>query len=398
MALSRPNDAARELSMEPPEALPGLAGRLFGEPYCFDFFQSVRLLQRLYPTQPRVGRGGPPSEEVVRFRSLVSLSFPPSAIYDLVPRTSSRSFALMTQAFLGLAGPSGVLPRHYTELLIRLQKDLKGPDRYTLRDWFDLFNHRMVSFFYRAWEKYRFPLAFELREHEKADPDPFTKALLSYTGLGLSPLRGRVRITTPLNGSGKLQRRDLAKVDDLAILYYAGYFAHRPRNAISLKGLIEDFFEVLARVEQFRGQWLHLEPESQTRLGNADSANQLGFSAMAGERVWDVRSKIRIRLGPLPYKTFLSLIPDTTTIPERKAFFILSHLVRLYVGPELDFEVQLILRAPDVPNAELSDGEELGPRLGWNTWVRSLPMDRDAEDAVFQGDDRFVLLDESGPS
>src|SRR5262249_44419079 len=156
-------------------------------------------------------RGGPAGDEVARFRAHTSLAFPPSAIYDLSPRTASRPFAYLTQTFLGLTGPSGVLPRHYTELLIRIQKDSRETEKYALRDWFDIFNHRFVSLFYRAWEKYRFPLAFELGEYKKAEPDPFTKALLSYSGLGLPSLRNRVRITAPLPSTGRPQHKTLAR-------------------------------------------------------------------------------------------------------------------------------------------------------------------------------------------
>src|SRR5207249_1457282 len=137
-----------------------------------------------------------------------------------------------------------------------------------------------------------------------------------------------------------------------------------------------------------RGQWLHLDPDSQTCLGREGGAGGLGASAVAGERVWDLRNKIRLRVGPLSYGQFLGLLPDRTPAPGRKAFFLLTHLVRLYVGPELDFDVQLILGADDVPESYLGDAEESdGARLGWNTWVRSLATSDDADDAVFEGDE-----------
>ena len=77
---------------------------------------------------------------------------------------------------MGLTGPSGVLPRHYTELLYKIERDVRTPEKHALRDWFDLFNHRFVSLFYRAWEKYRFYIPFERGDYDGAEPDPFTSA------------------------------------------------------------------------------------------------------------------------------------------------------------------------------------------------------------------------------
>ena len=105
------------------------------------------------------------------------------------------------------------------------------------------------------------------------------------------------------------------------------------------------------------------------------------------------RSKIRIRLGPLSYFQFLQFLPDRSPERSRKAIFLLGHLVRLYVGPELDYDVQVILQAADVPPLQLTESPALGPgpRLGWNTWVCSGPLDRDADDAAFEGDEVFWL-------
>ena len=113
----------------------------------------------------------------------------------------------------------------------------------------------------------------------------------------------------------------------------------------------------------------------------------LGVSAVAGERVWDVEGKFRVRLGPLSLATFLAFLPDPDPVPERKAFFVLSHLIRLYVGPELDFDIQLVLRAAEVPPCRLGTDQPTA-RLGWNTWfgwLGTTPRDRDADEAVFEG-------------
>jgi type VI secretion system protein ImpH len=357
-----------------------VAEHLFAQGFDFRFFQAVRLLQLLDPTRQPVGRAGLPREEAVRFRAHLSLNFPASEVYEILSRGEGRPVPLMTVTFMGLTGPKGVLPSHYTELLLRLEREARGEVRHALRDWFDLFNHRLISLFYRAWEKYRFPLAYERREAFGAEPDPFTNSLFSLIGLGLRPLRGRLRVEK-VTAEGR--RELLGRIDDLALLHFSGLLAQRPRSVIGLRTLLENYFGLPLQVIQFRGQWLGLDATNQSHLGGGNSL--LGMNLVAGERVWDVQSKVRLQLGPLRRAQFDALLPDRSPVAERKVFFLLCHLTRLYLGPDFDFDVQLVLRAADVPACQLAQSEGLGPRLGWNTWLCSQPVTRDAEDAVFEG-------------
>lgn len=365
-------------------AAASLAERLFAEGYAFDFFQAMRLLEKMSPERGQVGHESPPATEVARFRAQLALNFPASAIYEIERPTELTPAPTLTVTFLGLMGPSGILPRHYTEMLMRA-KDVKGPERFVARDWFDLFNHRLISLFYRAWTKYRFWLAYERGECTQAEPDLFTECLFSFIGMGTRSLRNRLRVAVrPAADTGQRQRV-LARVEDLALIYYAGLLSHRPRCAISLERLLADYFGVPVRVVQFQGQWLRLDPESQSQVSGLDEKSALGMNAVVGDRVWDIRSKIRICLGPLGYERFASFLPDQSPAPQRKDFFRLMHLVRLYVGPELKVDVQLILKASDIPRCKMLHERDKGPRLGWNTWMTSRPMQRDSDDAVFDG-------------
>jgi type VI secretion system protein ImpH len=359
-----------------------LEERLYQEGFAFDFFQAIRVLERLEPKRRPIGLTGPPAAEVARLRAHLSLSFPPSALYDVERPTAVQAPPTMTVTFLGLTGPSGILPRHYTELLLRLDREAKGPEKHALRHWLDLFNHRLMSLFYRAWEKYRFYIPYERGEYARAEPDAFTQCLFSLIGMGEPALRGRLRIAVRSEQDLHSPERIHARVDDLALLYYSGFLAHRPRCAVALEAMLLDYFQLPIGIEQFHGQWLGIDPADQTQLG---SVGQLGVNTVAGERVWDVQSKVRVRLGPLAYRDYESFLPDRLPTSERKAFFLLSHLVRLYVGLDMDFDVQLVLRAAEVPACRLEVNGGLGPRLGWNTWLHCGSMPRDAEDTVFEG-------------
>jgi type VI secretion system protein ImpH len=358
---------------------------LFREPYLFDFFQAVRLLEKLQPEAQPVGRGGPPEAEVARFRALPSLDFPASALHRLDRGDSDVPVPAMTVTFLGLTGPSGVLPRHYTELLLRLYRDVRGPERTSLRAWLDLFNHRLISLFFRAWEKYRFYIAYERGEYERREPDLFTRALFSLIGLGMPSLRNRLRVAAAEGEGAQARERVLARVEDLALLRYGGLLARRPHNPVSLEAVLRSYLKLPVQVQQFQGQWFRLDAQNQSALGGPNPASAMGVNVVVGERVWDVQSKIRIRIGPLSYERFQEFLPDRSPVPQRKLVFLVAQLVRLYVGLEIDVDIQLILQAPEVPACKLGRPVTgLGSRLGWNSWSRSRPMRRDADDAVFQ--------------
>ena len=245
------------------------------------------------------------------------------------------------------------------------------PRSTALRDWLDLFNHRLVSLFYQAWEKYHFFVPFERGEYDGPEPDPFTNCLYSLIGLGSRPLRGRLRVTARdrFDDDGEPQERVLARIEDLVLLHFSGTLGHRPRSAVALEAMLQDYFRVPTRIDQFQGQWLQLEPSSRTHLHGLRGNNQLGVSAVAGDRIWDRQSKFRVRLGPMTYSRFTEFLPDRDLVTERKTFFMLVHMIRLYAEPTLDFDVQLVLKAEDVPDCQLTGDGTFGARLGWNTWL-----------------------------
>lgn len=364
------------------------------EPYRFEFFQAVRLLQQFHPECSRLGYSWSTSQEVVRLRAMPTLAFPPSELVELQQPTFERSQSLLTVACFGLYGAGGALPNHYTQMILDLERDVRGPERRALREWFDIFNHRLASLFYRAWEKYRIAIPFERGAAFDRSPDAFTSMLLSFTGIGQPALRHRFSIypkkpalvqddqeVTPTNR--------LAGIEDVALLHYTGLLSsRRPRNAWGLGAIIQDYFELAVRVQQLCGQWLSIPCAGVTQLG---SMGTLGLNAVAGSQVWNIQSKFRLVIGPLPWDRFLDFLPDRAPIPERKSLFLLMQLVRFYVGVEFDFEVQLLLDRHTVPAAKLDSSSSFGLRLGWNSWiVQETPL-HDLGDAVFQGEEVHVL-------
>lgn len=332
---------------------------VFAQGYRFEFFQAVRLLERLFPSRKPVGGSASPSEEVVRFATRLSLVFPPSEIHEITagpkdPETGKDSPHHMTVSFMGLTGPLGVLPRHYTEFLLERdwQKD------HAAREFFNLFTHRLVSLFYRAWGKYRCAIGFERMARQDTQPDLFTEALYALAGLGQEGLRRRI----PLRGK--------------PLLFYAGLLAQRPHSAASLAGILRDHLSVPVAITQFVGRWMALSREDWTSLGNHGSNNVLGTSVLLGETVWEAQSKFQVRIGPLSYQQYRQFLPGGSALESTR------ELARFISAPELEFEIQLSLSASEVPGCRLVTEGEGRTQLGWSTWLGLLPRSQHADDLV----------------
>ena len=251
---------------------------LESEPFRFKFFQAVRLLLRIYPDRETVGQFVNPANEVVRFSANTPVSFPPSQIHGIDWHENDKNKTggqapTMTVNFMGMTGPSGVLPIAYSELVL---DRLRARD-HTLHDFLDIFNHRMISLFYRAWEKYRFSL-----QYERGERDHLGQLLLDFIGLGTAGLQNR------------------QDVSDDALIYYAGLLAQRPRSAIGLQQVLSEYFEVPVEIDQFSGCWYRLAAgESDQSCSESNSySDWLGLGAIVGDEVLDQQAGICVRIGP----------------------------------------------------------------------------------------------------
>jgi len=349
-ALFPPAGGRIATSANVPLSLAEVRRDLEAHPGLFDFFQAVRLMLRIRDRSEGVGQFANPGREALRFLVNSNLSFPPSAIRSLEWK---EPLPLMTVNFMGLTGPQGVLPYWYSELI---QERLRNKDR-TLAAFLDIFNHRMISLFYLAWEKYRAWVAYE-RDGE----DRLSRYLMSLIGIGTAGLQRRLEVA------------------DEALLFYTGLVSLQPRSAVALEQLLGDYFGVPVEVEQFVGAW---QPLSLTDLCVFDEgvslSEQLGVGAVVGDEIWDQQSRARVKLGPLSSERYLSFLPGGDAIDR------LRDLTKLFCGEYLEVEIQLILQRDEVPRCDLGKDDLAGPRLGWYTWVKSGPdFNRSPADTVMR--------------
>ena len=319
------------------------------EPWTFQFFQAIRLLERILPDRSPIGRFVNPTKEIVRIRVNPVTAFPASQIHGLNMETEATP--VMVVNFMGLFGPLGALPLYYSELI---RERLREKDT-TVSAFFDLFNHRIISLFYQAWEKYRFTIAYE-----RGERDRFSHHLLDFIGLGTKGLQAR------------------QAVPDDSLLFYSGVFALHARSATGLRQILSDYFDVPVEVEQFVGAWYQLETQNQCRLDNNGVSEQMGIGTVVGDEIWYQGGGVRLTLGPLTLEQYIDFLPDGTAYEPLKA------ITRFYAGEEIDFEVQLVLKRDEVPACELNLAAPVAPLLGWLTWAKSAEMGRDPGDTILR--------------
>jgi type VI secretion system protein ImpH len=313
-----------------------LTERLFEEFYRFSFFRAVGLLELLAPGKTQIGNTLNPADEPARFSVKPGFVFPPSDISNL-RQADERSPAEMEVAFMGLVGPSGVLPNWFNELVVERmqQKD------FALSSFLDIFHHRLISLFYLAWKKYRFPVTY-LPEVK----DRFSHYLICLIGLGTENLP---RIT---------------RLPEESLAFYSGLLSRQVPSAIAIEATVEYCSGVNAEVHQFIDRLIPLDPDDYTQIGIANG--EIGVNAVCGSETWENQTKFRINLGPMNYPRFVRFLPTGDLL--RPIF----SLVRYMVGIDYDFDIRLVLKREEAFPCQLGGQETpASPHLGWSTWLKS---------------------------
>ena len=317
-----------------------------------EFAQVVRALERLHPERAPVGGFGDPADEVARFAAHPSLAFPPSDVEAV--RFPDDGPPAVEVNFLGLVGPAGVLPRGYTQYVAE-RAALRDT---ALRDFLDLFHHRLASLFYRAWRVG----APHAAVGEPGDADRLTAHLRALLGLGTPALQERLA------------------VPDGTLLHHVALLAPRVRSAAALGHLLAAHFAVPCAVEEFVGAWYPLAAGTQCALGLDDATTALGVGSVVGDAAWDHQARVRVRLGPMSGARLAAFLPG------RRGHDALRALVRYAADDAVEVEVRLLLAPDAVPPIVLGTPPPGGPPLGGlgrGSWLSTRPPAHAPDDVSF---------------
>ena len=334
--MASPNRTQRGAVDKPRQAHRSILGEMLAAleraPDQFDFFDVLRRFECAYPDKERICRATRPANEPVRLGQEPSLAFAPSTLASFTPSAGGSPHRLLVY-FLGVFGPNGPLPIHLTEYA---RDRIRNAGDIVLVRFLDIFLHRILSLFYRAWADGQPTVNFD-----RPDQDRFSVYLGSCLGLGMASVRNR------------------DEFPDRAKLFWAGRFAAQVRNCEGLASIAGEFFHLPVKIEEFVGEWLPLPIDARWRIGRTSKCGALGFSTIVGARTWQCQSKFRIVFGPLDDDDFESLLPGGSRIQT------LAALVRNYVGDSLNWDVRLRLKHQVARPFRLDKRS----RLGWSTWL-----------------------------
>jgi type VI secretion system protein ImpH len=370
----------------------------------FDFYQLVRIVERVFADRSPVGvPGGRPQEEPIQFRQLLTLAAPTASVARLTPPVAAlnpaRLIAYVT--LMGVAGPGGVLPRYFTQLAMSElnaaptdsaarapladgldpaveQAGTAAPDFLPgpFGDLLDLFTHRLVSLHYRAWERSHPLVAYERAwwtarmsgAPEVAPKDEMSPAIAAFLGLGLPRSAARLELVEP---AGSLTGTGAAAI-------------RRPRPGWVVERLLQLEFDLPVRLVPLQGEVMAAAPESRWKLGGVNTAQRsvLRADARGGDgadrawfarKEWHPQDRIILEAGPMSWTGFRRFVPaDDADDPEIGADYRkMSRLARFLAGEHVGVRIRPALAGDDVPPARVG-GEDRGIRLGWSTWLNGV--------------------------
>lgn len=319
--------------------------RLREEPWKFDFFRALRVLENEHPELPKIGESVIPAQDSVQFTQQTEMVFASSTLGEFTQDASDARPKLSVR-FFGLLGANGPMSLNLTTYALERSHNQRDG---TLVSFLNIFHHRMISLFYRAWA-----LCQKSVDYDRPVTSRFAGYIGSFFGFGEQTL---------LNKDSVLDRSKI---------YYAGRLAPQSRCASGLQDILSDYFGVAAEIITFFGHWIGIPDDLRTRLGIHPENATLGCSAILGSHQWDVQNRIRVRLGPMDFSRFRDFLPGAQSLQR------LADWIGFYTGNQFFWDVQILLKAGEVPATVLGSGS----MLGRTSWLKSQPFTSDTGDLV----------------
>ncbi|WP_322057444.1 type VI secretion system baseplate subunit TssG [Paraburkholderia sp. J63] len=318
------------------------------EPWRYGFFALMRRIGANPAIDP-IGTARLPQAEPFRLGQQASLIFAPREI----ARAGVVHDRLKIRLFgLGMLGPNGPLPIHVTEIAREREEHRRDP---TLGNFLDIFHHRYLTQFYRAWASAQAAAGLDRPDNER-----FTFYIAGLTGHDVREI-----------GKGALPAH--------ARLSAAPHLIRESRNPDGLAATVSHYFGVPVQIDEFVFHWLERAPDKRSRLGVPGAATTMAVDGFLGDRIPDRQCRFRIVVGPVDIDDYQRFTPRGADLLR------LVEWVRAFVGTEIHWELELKIRPHSAPPAVMGGPQQ----LGWSSWLGQSPSPEPVTGMVFEPE-RYV--------
>ena len=283
-----------------------------------NFYRFCQLLEQMYADEPILGRYETPAADPLRFAPSIDMSFPASELKYIERAPYVNRPTTVRTRFLGLYGVDSALPLGLLDNIIRREENYQA-----MTDFLDMFNHRIITQFYRIWLKYHYPASF-LSEGK----DPLSKCLLGLTGLGIK---------------GTAEQIGTPSSRFLALL---GLITQKTRTAEGIIGLVRVLVnDAKVVVNEFYPIWQSID--NPAKLSSKEQS-ALNGSAVLGSRFRECNQTIRIAITPQHKEQIADLLPGGQLNHDLLA------LLRAYLGYQVDAKMTLHIQRHFLPRSRLT--------------------------------------------
>lgn len=320
------------------EATPMNAEPFFDEITKHPLFEALHLLEfEVLKREAQIGTDALPKNERINLKVNAKLGYENNQVCRVEQGGNDR-LEVKTN-LIGLIGEQGVLPQHYSELaLARLRESDSA-----MVDFYDIFNHRLLSLYYRSWQLSQ--VTVQVRAHSRMERSPYADCLNSISS----------------------DNSHLAQ-------HFGGYHSSPVKSKYALKSIIESLASCDAKVHEFKGQWLYLKPKEQTRLTSNSNPegqfSQLGNGASIGKRAWDINASATIELLPEKSEQVSELLPFHARLKTVK------RAASAFIGEHKQLHWKLTTQHSMLPKARLSKQQG---QLGFGSVLKKHDRTEDRE-------------------
>lgn len=153
-----------------------------------NFYRFCQLLEKCHPDKPLMGSTSHPSDDPVRLLPHPGMGFPASELRSVeYSEEDDTAPPVVRTTFMGLYGVDSPLPTAYIDDITQQREGHEA-----LQGFLDIFNHRILTQFYRIWRKYSYSATFE-----SGGTDAISQSLLGLIGLGIPGTANK--IATPVS-------------------------------------------------------------------------------------------------------------------------------------------------------------------------------------------------------